>query len=186
MLYEMLLQRVSGYGKPIVAMGHLQATGAEIRSMIVRNGLLSEVSNACRPDAFAAGICYTALGHLHRSQRVSGRDNVRYAGAPIPMSFAEKNNRHGVVCITLDKAECHIELLPFVPPVALLSVGGDVRNSAAIDRLPQGSSNRLSPYLEVRVRLSQPEPSLRQRIEGASRGNTCGWHVWSQNSRKCE
>ena len=96
---------------------------------------------------------------------------MRYAGAPIPMSFAEKNNRHGVVCITLDKAECHIELLPFVPPVALLSVGGDVEEVfAAIDRLPQGSSDRLSPYLEVRVRLSQPEPSLRQRIEGALQG----------------
>ena len=62
-------------------------------------------------------------------------------------------------------------MLPFVPPVALLSVGGDVEEVfAAIDRLPQGSSDRLSPYLEVRVRLSQPEPSLRQRIEEALQG----------------
>ena len=170
-LYEMLLQRVSDYGKPIVAMGHLQATGAEIsendRSERTIIGGLECVS----PDAFAAGICYTALGHLHRSQRVSGRDNVRYAGAPIPMSFAEKNNRHGVVCVTLDKAECRIELLPFVPPVALMSVVGDVEEVfAAIDRLPQGSPDRLSPYLEVRVRLTQPEPSLRQRVEEALRG----------------
>lgn len=171
MLYEMLLQRVSGYGKPIVAMGHLQATGAEISEYDRSERTIIGGLECVSPDAFAAGICYTALGHLHRSQRVSGRDNVRYAGAPIPMSFAEKNNRHGVVCITLDKAECHIELLPFVPPVALLSVGGDVEEVfAAIDRLPQGSSDRLSPYLEVRVRLSQPEPSLRQRIEGALQG----------------
>ena len=28
----------------------------------------------------------------------------------------------------------------------------------------------MSPYLEVRVRLSQPEPSLRQRIEEALQG----------------
>lgn len=172
MLYEMLLQRVSGYGKPIVAMGHLQATGAEIsendRSERTIIGGLECVS----PDAFAAGICYTALGHLHRSQRVSGRDNVRYAGAPIPMSFAEEKQSARCRVLTLDKGRATLNCCRLSLPVALLSVRRRMLEEvfAAIDRLPQGSSDRLSPYLEVRVRLSQPEPSLRQRIEEALQG----------------
>ena len=46
---------------------------------------------------------YVALGHLHRAQRVSGRELVRYAGAPLPMSFAEKHYRQGVMLVTLDE-----------------------------------------------------------------------------------
>lgn len=41
----------------------------------------------CIPDAFDEAIAYTALGHLHRSQRVSHRENVRYSGTPMPMSL---------------------------------------------------------------------------------------------------
>lgn len=167
-LYRALYEKVSGLGKPVVAMGHLQATGAEVsendRSERTIIGGLECVS----PEAFAASICYTALGHLHRAQRVSGRDNVRYAGAPIPMSFAEKNNRHGVVCVTVDGPSTAIEMLPFEPPVSLVSVSGAADDiEAAIDRLPAGEADAWSPYLEVKVALSRPEPSLRQRIESA-------------------
>ena len=52
------------------------------------------------PEAFSEQIAYTALGHIHKAQRVSGRENVRYAGSPIPMSFAEKHYHHGVVMVT--------------------------------------------------------------------------------------
>lgn len=41
-------------------------------------------------------IAYTALGHLHRTQRVLRHENARYAGAPLPMLFVEKNNKEGV------------------------------------------------------------------------------------------
>ena len=81
-------------------MGHLQATGSEIseddRSERTVIGGLECVS----PDAFDEAIAYTALGHLHRSQRVFHRENVRYSGTPMPMSFAERNNVGGVVMIT--------------------------------------------------------------------------------------
>ena len=103
MMYEKLYDLVPDKHLPVIAMGHLQATGSEIsendRSERTVIGGLECVS----PDAFGSGITYTALRHLHRAQRVSGRENVRYAGAPIPMSFAEKNNRQGVVFI--DRSE---------------------------------------------------------------------------------
>ncbi|MDR1343836.1 MAG: exonuclease subunit SbcD, partial [Tannerellaceae bacterium] len=100
-MYERLYAMVEDRSKPIVAMGHLQATGAEIsdndRSERTIIGGLECVS----PESFAGGIAYTALGHLHRAQRVSGRENVRYAGSPLPMSFAERKNRQGVTLVDL-------------------------------------------------------------------------------------
>lgn len=39
---------------------------------------------------FDEKIAYTSLGHLHRTQRVPRHENVRYAGATLPMLFAEK------------------------------------------------------------------------------------------------
>lgn len=39
---------------------------------------------------FDEKIAYTALGLLHRTPRVSRHENARYAGAPLPMLFAEK------------------------------------------------------------------------------------------------
>jgi exonuclease SbcD len=51
---------------------------------------------------FDPRLAYVALGHLHRAGRVGGRDHVRYAGSPIPLSFAERTYRHGVVLVELD------------------------------------------------------------------------------------
>ena len=42
-------------------------------------------------EVFDEKIAYTALGHLHRTQRVLRHENARYAGAPLPMLFVEKN-----------------------------------------------------------------------------------------------
>lgn len=83
----------------IVAAGHLHATGAELsdddRSERIIMGGLESVS----ADTFDARIAYTALGHIHKAQRVGGREAVRYAGSPLPMSFSEKNYRHQVVAV---------------------------------------------------------------------------------------
>ena len=127
------------------------------------------------PDAFPKQIAYTALGHIHKSQRVSGRDNIRYAGSPLPMSFAEKNYHHGVVRVTLMEGQLvEIEKIEYNPMVGLLSVPN---GKAAVpekvieelEHLPSLMDTQLSesefPYLEIKIMLSEPEPVLRQRIE---------------------
>ena len=169
-MYEALYEQVRGKEGPFIALGHLQATGSEIsendRSERTVIGGLESVS----PDAFSPEIAYTALGHLHRAQRVSGRENVRYSGAPLPMSFAEKNNKQGVTLVELSDTT-HIERLPFTPPVALLSIPKvalpltDVL--AAIAELPEGELTAHSPYLEIKVLVTEPEPSLRFQVEEA-------------------
>ena len=126
------------------------------------------------PDTFSEKIAYTALGHIHKAQRVSGRENVRYAGSPIPMSFAEKHYHHGVVMVTLDEG-CAVDIRRIECPqsIPLISVpGGEAASPEKIIEilrdLPEVDGE--APYLEVKVLLEEPEPMLRQEIEEALAG----------------
>ncbi|MDR1454739.1 MAG: exonuclease SbcCD subunit D C-terminal domain-containing protein [Tannerella sp.] len=175
-MYRTLYMAIPDRTLPVVAMGHLQAAGSEIsrhdRSEYALVGGLECVS----PDAFPPEIAYTALGHLHRAQRVSGRDNVRYAGAPLPMSFAEREYRQGVTLVELREGKTRVERIDFQPLVGLLSIPQTPLRLAdvlyAIDLLPDGEITPRSPYLEINVMITEPEPSLRHRIEEALQGKS--------------
>lgn len=177
---EALYKQLHGFVKdsdsykdlPIIAMGHLQATGSRLsendrweRSVI---GGLEAVS----PDSFHQEFLYTALGHLHKAQRVSGRENVRYSGSPLPMSFSEKNYKQGVTIIDPDG----ISQLVFDPPARLVTIPSA---PAAIEevlyqlaQLPEGEATVQSPYIEIKVLVDGPEPSLRHKIERALNGKS--------------
>lgn len=177
-LYTCLQQRAVSRrkeGQAIVAMGHLQATGSEIAERDFSERTIIGGLECVTPDAFTEQIAYTALGHIHKSQRVSGRENVRYAGSPLPMSFAEKNYHHGVVMVTLDEGwAVEIEKREYTPLVSLLCVpeGKAAEPDVVLqelDALPlrveEADQNLHTPYLEVKVLLTGPEPMLRQQIE---------------------
>ena len=89
---------------PVIAMGHLQATGSEISENDRSEKAIIGGLEAVSPDAFSQETLYTALGHLHKTQRVSGRENVRYAGSPLPISFSEKNYNKGVNLISFGES----------------------------------------------------------------------------------
>ena len=168
-MYQTILSYIPNANLPIIAMGHLQATGSEIS-----DSDLSERTNiggidGISPVVFDNNIKYTALGHLHRNQKVSGRDNIRYSGAPLPMSFAEKNNKQGVNLVTIDNEKVIIEKLDFDTPVKMISIPNvpmpifDVLNE--LRKLPDGVPNKFSPLLEIKILITEPEPSLRYIIE---------------------
>lgn len=179
--YKELFNEIKDEGKPVIAMGHLQATGAELsendRSERAVIGGLEGVA----PDAFDRQIVYTALGHLHRLQRVSERENVRYAGAPIPMTFSEKRNRNGIVLVEIDEGKVNIdegrvninriEVPLYVPlqsiPATPEPLGGVLD---AIFGLPDGEVTERSPYLEVKIKMTEPDTSYKYKIESALQG----------------
>ena len=159
-------------GQAIVALGHCHMHG----------GLLSEDSErriviggaeAVSVDTFDPVIAYAALGHLHRAQRVGGQERVRYSGSPLPMSFSEIDYHHQVVRVDLDGGDVRqISPLPLPRPVALLRIP---QEPALIDAviaqlqalpLPDVPLEQ-QPYLQVRVRLTAPEPGLRTQVEAA-------------------
>lgn len=157
-------------GQVLVAVGHLLATGSEIAEKDHSERIIIGGLESVSPESFPEQIVYTALGHIHKAQRVSGRENIRYAGSPLPMSFAEKHYHHGVVKVTLDEGwAVEIEKLEYTPLVRLLSI--PATEAAAPDEvldelrgleLPEDEP---MPYLEVKVKLSEPEPMLRQQVE---------------------
>lgn len=178
-LYNQLylkLQEIKNDDLPIIVMGHLQATGSEVsdndRSERTIIGGLENIS----PEIFDhSDIVYTALGHLHKAQRVSGRENVRYSGAPLPMSFSEKYYKQGVNRIEVEDNQLKsITRLEFQPLVSLISLPAEPKPLSEvldeISKLPEGEITKSSPYLELKVLLTEPEPSMRNQIEEALQG----------------
>lgn len=160
----------------LVAVGHLQATGSEIAEKDYSERTIIGGLECVSPDIFSEEVAYTALGHIHKAQRVSGREHVRYAGSPLPMSFAEKHYRHGVVQVTLDEGKLQsIEKVDYAPLVGMITIPPthpalSEEVELLLEELSETCEATLhtpAPYLEVKVLLDEPEPMLRHRIESA-------------------
>ena len=172
-LYEFAKEK-AGTELPLVAMGHLHVLGAELsdddRSERVIMGGLESVTS----DSFPRELAYTALGHIHKAQKVGGREEVRYSGSPLPMSFSETNYRHQVVLVTLDgRTPASIEPLIIPQTVALMRVPKVPVPPAQVlealralpDKAETDSACVLAPFLEVRVLLTEPAPGFRNEVE---------------------
>ena len=160
----------------IVALGHLHTTGAELSDDDRSERVLMGGLEAIPADAFGLGIAYTALGHIHKAQRVGGRQDVRYAGSPLPMSFSEKNYRHQVVEVEISAGEVTriepVEIplvaeLRRVPDIALPPEEVLSRLAGLPDQEEGGADKSAWPYVEVRVSLKEPDPTFRHRVEEA-------------------
>ncbi|MEG2666694.1 MAG: exonuclease SbcCD subunit D C-terminal domain-containing protein, partial [Bacteroidales bacterium] len=167
----------------VVMMGHLQATGSELLAGDRSERTIIGGLESVLPEAFDKDIAYVALGHLHKGQQVSGRNYVRYAGAPLPMSFAEKNFKQGVNLIELQNGKLqNIERLSFDSPVKLLSIPFKAAPWKEVlqelDQLPiiekvgdeVGNEGSKYPFLEVKIWEEEPQPFMRSQIEAALRG----------------
>ncbi len=162
-------------GQAILALGHCHLSGGTISADSERR-LIIGGAEALPVEIFDPAIAYTALGHLHRAQNIGGLERVRYAGSPLPLSFAEVQYRHQVVRVDLD-SESLATTVPLPVPrwVDLLRVPkqhaplDEVLNALLALELPE-TPLIAQPYLEVRVRLEAPEPGLRARIESVLEG----------------
>lgn len=159
--------------EPIIAMGHLHLSGADLSiddrsERTVIGGL-----DALPSDIFDRRIAYAALGHLHKAQKVDKEGRIRYSGSPLPMSFAERNYRHRLYFIAFERENItELREIELVPPAPLLRIPSSPLPLdsviEALESLPEAhGDDKLYPYLEVPVALSEPEPSLRHRIEEA-------------------
>ena len=161
-------------GDALVVTGHLHVSGAE-PSVLSERRIVVGGSEAVAGDLFPADAAYVALGHLHKAQRIAGRDHVRYAGSPIPLSMGEAGYRHQVVIVDLDGGAVAVRALEIPRSVELVKIGPAPIEQviAELTRLPDLSEDdvhELRPYLEVHVRLDRPAPALRTQIEQALDG----------------
>lgn len=162
-------------GQAILAMGHCHMVGGEMSNDSERRIVIGG-TEMLPSGIFDACIAYAALGHLHKAQAVGGQEHIRYCGSPIPLSFAEVNYRHQVLCLDIEGETLQSVRVIAVPrAVSLLRVPATpapisevLAQLAALD-VPHAPAEA-QPFLEVRVRLDAPEPGLRTRIEAALDG----------------
>lgn len=158
----------------IVALGHCHVSGGKISESSERNILIGG-AQALSSSIFAPQIAYVALGHLHLAQQIGGDATRRYCGSPIPMSFAEINYPHQVVIVDLvgEKVQA---VRPLAVPLSVALIRVPKQPAVLEDVLAALHALELTdgeeaawPYLQVRVLLTQPEPSLRAQIDAALR-----------------
>lgn len=162
-------------GQALVAISHAHMAGGSIsedseRSLIIGN------AEALPASLFGPSISYVALGHLHKPQKVNGEERIRYSGSPIPLSFSEIGYQHQILDIQLD-GETLVSVEPrLIPravnlqrlgPAPLAEILLQLEELPDIDLLAE---EQRQPWLEVRVRLDEPQPDLRQQVESALDG----------------
>ncbi|SEE72531.1 exonuclease SbcCD subunit D C-terminal domain-containing protein [Pseudomonas kilonensis] len=162
-------------GQALIAISHAHMAGGSVsedseRSLIIGN------AEALPASLFGPSISYVALGHLHKPQKVNGEERIRYSGSPIPLSFSEIGYQHQILDITLDR-EALVKVEPrLIPravnlqrlgPAPLADLLGQLKELPDIDLL---ADVQRQPWLEVRVRLDEPQPDLRHQVETALQG----------------
>lgn len=172
-LYE-AAKRKQQPGQAIIAMGHLHARGAETSDMDKAERLIMGGVECIAASAFPEDIAYIALGHIHKAQRLGGKEHIRYCGSPLPMSFSEINYKHQVIGFILKEGQATsphgIEVPVTVPLLKVPSVHSRVEEALlALQQLPLSTSQdrTAAPYLQVSVLLDAPEPGLRHKVEQA-------------------
>ena len=111
-LYDLAVAERDALGGnlPIIATGHLTTIGAST-SDSVRDIYIGSL------DAFPASAFppadYIALGHIHRPQRVTSSEHIRYSGSPIPLSFDELGSEKSICLVDFSGAALEkVTLLP--------------------------------------------------------------------------
>lgn len=82
---------------PVIAMGHLfmKGTFKSDSEREIHIGNLEGLDS----DVLPGGITYTALGHIHKPQKVGGKSNIRYCGSPVFLDFSEREYSKMVILL---------------------------------------------------------------------------------------
>ncbi|MFT5813675.1 MAG: exonuclease SbcD, partial [Psychroserpens sp.] len=104
---------------PIIATGHLTTIGAST-SESVRDIYIGTLE-AFPASEFPAAD-YIALGHIHRPQKVTKSEHIRYSGSPIALSFDEANTQKSIVIAQFNAGELSNVELCKVPCFQALSM----------------------------------------------------------------
>jgi len=172
--YEEAFENINSKKKAtqkIIAMGHLHAMGVETDPEdTAERPIIGGVENI-NTSSFSKDILYVALGHIHKAQRLSANDTIRYSGSPIPLSFSEKTYKHQVVTFEIANQKFdNLKIIEVPIHTELLSVPKQNKPIAEVllelENLPlKNLENKNAPFLEVKVLLNEPIPDLKNRIQ---------------------
>jgi len=162
-------------GQALVAISHAHMAGGSVSEDSERSLIIGS-AEALPASLFDASVSYVALGHLHKPQKVNGEERIRYSGSPIPLSFSEIAYQHQILDIVLDGENLvSVDSRPIPRAVNLQRLGPApfaeiLEQLAALPDVDLLADLQRQPWLEVRVRLDEPQPDLRQQVESALQG----------------
>ncbi len=129
-----LLKKAVNPAVPAVLLAHLFTTGGSSSSS---ERTFIGTAEYVDPSLFSF-FTYTALGHLHRCQKVT--DRMYYSGSPLPYAFDEADDKKCVLSVDIRCNEkntpVHIERIPIIPERKMARLEGtfeDFFNTAAYD-----------------------------------------------------
>ncbi|MBE5213820.1 exonuclease subunit SbcD [Pectobacterium quasiaquaticum] len=167
--YQLACQKRDELGLPlpIIATGHLTTIGAT-PSESVRDIYIGTL------DAFPAQAFppadYIALGHIHRPQRVTQSEHIRYSGSPIPLSFDELNSEKSVCLVSfapdaLPQTPPQIDILPIpmTQPMQLIKGSlSDIEQQLATFKNYQGDK---PVWLDIEINTQDYLSDMQKRIQ---------------------
>lgn len=150
---------------PIVATGHLTALGVS-QSESVRDIYIGTLEGFAA-DGFPPAD-YIALGHIHRPQKVAGRESIRYSGSPIPLSFDELNTQKQVLIAQFKEGKLD-SVTPIAIPrfQAMQVIRGnlkEIEHALNTSELLQQASEASPVWLCIEVETQDYLTDLQQRI----------------------
>ena len=111
---------------------------------------------------FPMELAYIALGHLHRQQIVGTRDNFRYSGSPIPLSFTEAETPKQVLIVDIQDQQSRVRAVEVPQKVRLCRIEGDWDKISA--ELQSLAFESLPCWLDVNYNGADIRPQLKQDI----------------------
>ncbi len=158
-------------GQALIGMGHCFVSGATTNEDTERRvGNQDELPH----DIFPPELSYVALGHLHKAQKIGGKEYIRYSGSALPLGFSEVSYKHQVVDVTIENGVFVSATPIFIPRSREFLVIPKLHApwpevQIALQSLPaiqeNNPSDPLRPLLEIRIEPSDPSISgLREQI----------------------
>ncbi len=109
-LHEGLVDGYDGSADVLVYAAHVHVAGAVLGGSERRVHVTEEYATGA--DSLPA-VSYAALGHIHRPQDVAGTVTAAYAGSPLALDFAERDEVKSIVLVDCEPGRpAQIERLP--------------------------------------------------------------------------
>ncbi|SHO80529.1 Exonuclease SbcD [hydrothermal vent metagenome] len=135
---------------PIIATGHFTTTGANISQDSEREIYIGKLENV--DSQILTSFDYVAMGHIHKPQKISNRDNMRYSGSPIPLSFSESNNQKSVVIVEFEDSKRVVSILEIPTFKKLYRIKDSFENIKK--RIEDIADKSNPPFVEIIVKDS--------------------------------
>lgn len=136
---------------PLIMMAHMYAKGADIAKSDASEKIVIGGQEEVNILGWDEHPDYFTCGHIHKRQHIWNTDWARYSGSVLPMSFAEKNYKHGVDLVTIENGmKPQIEFLEYEPQHKLMILP-ETEEELTLGKLKQRINEKLQDRTENKL-----------------------------------